>query len=135
MNDLIERLEKATEGSRELDAAIHCAANPGYGKKEDRVSHEVPHRSHDCAPGTYWRIGFSGRSLHTAPNYTTSVDAALTLVPEHHTVGLWSRSSRYKTEAWVHNGQSACSRVIAKAATWPLALCAAALRAREASRE
>ena len=55
MKDLIERLEKATEGSAELDDAIDVALGkikPGYEAEA------------------------------FADNFTTSLDAALTLVPD-----------------------------------------------------
>jgi hypothetical protein len=58
MTDLIEKLEAATEGSRELDAAIHRLVVP------------KPMYAIDGWPGA------------EALDYTTSIDAALTLVPE-----------------------------------------------------
>ena len=80
---LIERLEAAETGSRELDAAIAVAAK-----------HDLPSPMGECpatlrvykcdgeAPGSYWLIQRSGKSLRTAPHFSTSIDAALTLVPE-----------------------------------------------------
>ena len=54
MTDIIERLEAATEGSRELDSA--CGDAIGW---------------------TRWA------SLEDCPHYTTSIDAALTLLDEN----------------------------------------------------
>ena len=81
--ELIERLEKADAGSRELDAAIHCAIWP------ERITHP------NLAPGMTMRDYGDERTnrqvasaeyIHKdrgpAPRYTTSLDAALTLVPE-----------------------------------------------------
>lgn len=116
MEDLIERLEKATEGSRELDADIFeviggelyqrarvLAAKP-CGAPEDTIT--------EAARGY-------------APRYTTSVDAALTLVPEGR---LWSIGSRVKVGGFVAVlDQDSKSHT---GATPPLALCIATLRAR-----
>lgn len=52
--DLIIRLESAAEGSRELDAEIETIAD---------------------LPREAWR--------HVLPRFSTSVDAALTLIPKH----------------------------------------------------
>lgn len=79
MDDLIKILEGATEGSQELDARIYCAVN---GK-------------------TFVKAGPNG-SIHFLPDkngvhtmltphpYTTSLDAAVSLVPEGHRLAqLW----------------------------------------------
>lgn len=72
---LIERLEKATEGSRELDALIWIAImTPLPGRtpvlgQPGRVhcpDYEAPERS----------------GIKDVPDYTFSIDTALTLVPE-----------------------------------------------------
>ena len=101
---LVERMEAATKGSRELDYAI------GGG------------------------VAFGSQ----VPNYTTSVDAALTLVPEGMDWGVsWSRL--HKLETWVkapmrrgttcHQGYAPDGDDTARNAA--LALCIAALRARQ----
>jgi hypothetical protein len=106
MTDLIERLEAATGPSWELDASINYAVNPH-------------------ASGIYGH-----------PPYTTSIDAALTLVPEGWT-GLdiisYQRRTRYTVEL---------SRLLdddveedlrtGRGPTIAIALCVAALRARAA---
>ena len=66
MTDLIERLEAATEGSRELDL-ICWDAPEGL---QDIGCYEDP--AAGCLDG----------DIYYAPHYTTSIDAALTLVPE-----------------------------------------------------
>lgn len=63
---LIARLEAAAEGSRELDAEIAIFLNPKLAEWE-RFGGEL-HGPSD--------------SIFHAPHYTTSIDAALALVPE-----------------------------------------------------
>lgn len=65
---LIKRLESATEGSRELDWAIHFTLHP-------RMDANVP-------------IGPADPLWAIVPRYTSSIDAALTLVPEGYMVHL-----------------------------------------------
>ncbi len=69
MNDLIAELEAATEGSRELDDEIFLAIHPDQGTfSED---------------GEYWYamdLDEDGGPWALLPNYTTSLEAALTLV-------------------------------------------------------
>lgn len=71
MDDLIKRLEEAKEGSRVLDRKIHGAV-VGYPSEAILTDAELPE-------------GFGGDDLSDAldptPHYTTSLDAALTLVP------------------------------------------------------
>ncbi len=121
--ELIEALEKATEGSRELDCEIavavcgyfriepkYEAAGYGYGYVKDGHQH-VP--------------GLGGDML--VPNFTTSVDAALTLVPEGYGWVLYSDGGIeiYDNEELNGNGR------ISEGDTPALALCIYALRARE----
>jgi len=84
LRDLIERMEAAKEGSRELDALIAVTigedlpASMGEAKPHLRACRP----NDNCAPGHYWLVQRSGMSLRSAKHYTTSIDAALTLVPE-----------------------------------------------------
>ena len=68
MNDLIERLEKATGSDRKLDAQIECAVMGGSCiiHPDARISDGYVL----CGPQAYF-----------AKPYTSSIDAALTLVP------------------------------------------------------
>lgn len=117
-----ERCEKAGEGSRELDAGIYHALNPGIQVFGD---HAID------------RFGF-GKAV---PHYTTSLDAAMTLVPERYAI---ENLSWWPFVANGYEGQRMCSitllavdhrgfgtgdRYKSKASTPALALCAAALRA------
>jgi hypothetical protein len=114
---LIERLEGAKAGSRELDALVFEAATgqsswlevPGYGE------------------GVTVRKAISG-----LPEYTSSIDAALTLVPEG---AEYSISTLYGV-AWIElplncgDGESP-HFVRRKDGNVPLALCIASLKARQ----
>jgi hypothetical protein len=120
MTDLIERLEAATEGSRELDALIH-ATTLSLGR--------------DYWPDERGRVvEYTGlrKILHRAPHYTTSIDAALTLVPEG-----WGWSVNDDSEACLTlpgNGflsDRGDIELYGRSATPAIALCIAALRARQ----
>ena len=64
--DLIQRLEAATEGSRELDAAVHCAVFGPHPLNLPTGKHLDPRH-------------YYNRNL---PHLTTSLDAILALVGE-----------------------------------------------------
>lgn len=84
---LIERLEAAEEGSRELDAEIALAirAPQEYFSRFDKDTDGYPWPGWsdvdgpECYDDAIW--GGGGRGW-TAPQYTTSIDAALTLIPK-----------------------------------------------------
>ena len=114
-SELIRRLEEATEGSRFLDGQIasYLGIFPDMGYETwEAVERDAPH-------------------------YTTSIDAALTLVPE----GLDGKDTCVLFERYA-NGKGNCGilpwwkrsrddEVWSKEqATLPLALCIAALKAR-----
>ena len=125
MTDLITRLETAAEGSRELDAHIHARQLGGEFK-------------HFTGGGALIVVNGlqHGVAESVLPHYTTSLDAALTLVPEGwawmvqsipyhwqaHTADLWI-PSQYSKGLEVE-------KMRVDAATPALALCIAALRAR-----
>lgn len=69
MNDFIERLGKAAGPDRELDALIHFAVTPEL------------HLDAVCRKDG-WIVGGNHWQPTKAPEYTRSIDAALTLVPE-----------------------------------------------------
>lgn len=75
---LIARLEAATEGSRELDAKVADARHIGFF-------------THNTA---------AGKAIHTAPHFTTSLDAALTLIPEGWRVANLWESNKLKDRPW-----------------------------------
>jgi hypothetical protein len=81
---LLERVEAATGADREIDAALHVALVKPEQYPDDLRYFRLPCASMDhmemCTPGTYWLKQRSGASLHTSPAYTSSLDAALSLV-------------------------------------------------------
>lgn len=70
----------------------------------------------------------AGRTTYPTPHYTTSIDAAMTLVPEGWSVKCYFMPRGIGNE--VHVG---CS--VGKSTTPAIALCIAALRAQEASHD
>lgn len=80
LKDLIERLEAAEEGSRELDCLIHAAVvNPDIMTDPGDYQGERPVRYTPLSEiasgwGQEWR---DLADLAQAPHYTTSLDAAL----------------------------------------------------------
>lgn len=122
MDDLIKKLAEAKEGSRELDAEI-CLSQIGYyGTPKAFTEIIYEGRSRDG-----WRNGPAGTWEDELPHYTTSIDCALTLVPEGE---FWSVGPDYDHEGG-YTGQWE-----ANVASWvtgnspALALCIAALQAR-----
>jgi hypothetical protein len=119
MNDLLkaaERCEQATRSDESLNWEIFRAL--GYG----------PHR---VGVTTVWRNAIGDEWLATSesvPDYTSSLDAAMMLAPEGQAVELVTGAARL-SDARVgrkHNGLGK---------TPALALCAAALRARDACKQ
>lgn len=77
---LIEKCGAATGPDRGLDAAIVVATTPTEDRGDDLIYLRQVRKDDQCAPGAYWRCSRSGMSLHTAPELTASIDAALALV-------------------------------------------------------
>ncbi len=128
--NLLAKLEAATEGSRELDAEIIMEIC------DDAIIGPWPCGESEPVVFHAQAIGIVDKS--PVPAYTTSIDAALTLVPEgwallrinqyHETSNPawgWGVEMRYYTnpEIGLAIGESRASL--------PLAICIASLRARE----
>lgn len=114
---LVERVEAATEGSRELDREIVTAL---YG--EPIYDAEQPW-------GTYWNNDGCDVEEDDIPSYTTSIDAAMTLVPEGARLvvdsdGCHCRITKPDDEGWPSDGYTGF------AGTMALAIVAASLRAK-----
>jgi hypothetical protein len=141
MTGIIERLESATEGSRELDAAIAVAVR----SMVTASGGQVPKWADENFP--VWRVARAGvvEVVHDdghgslnwhAPHYTTSLDAALALVP-----GGRARRTNYLPAAgypyrvWIYKDSAMPFEdemsPTAMAKTEALALCIASRRARE----
>ncbi len=74
MMELITKLEEAKEGSRDLDGLIGLLDNPEFELwTPDWWS---------GGPNEYLKDDGPPLRYHQLPHYTTSIDAALTLVPE-----------------------------------------------------
>lgn len=133
---LAERCEKASEPDRELDRDIEIAiqnnAGRGHNDPRDNFTAQKVRVSHGAQPFHYEIAAFSGISLHAPGEYTASIDAAMALIP----AGMILR--RYVASALVphscevsrapHNGGWDGN----SDHSFPLALCAAALRCRAA---
>lgn len=136
---LIAKLEAAEKGSRELDAEIAVAIFDEAVAKDDLIYAKLPHpRYDDCAPGTFWRHSRSGASLHTAPRYTTSLDAALTLVPEGWWADVFTPIGVNPAQGNLWTGEPPYyqdQETEGFAPTPVLALCIAALKARRSSQK
>lgn len=77
LTSLIERIEAATEGSQELDKVIWLACTPGATRDKWSYIHRATGR--ECTVDE--TRDETGR-LIIVPSYSTSIDAALTLLPE-----------------------------------------------------
>lgn len=119
LNALIERLSRATGPDRELDALVHEAAGLPFVME-------------------YWSESSTEqtRNLSRVPQYTRSIDAAMTLVPEEDSsnfeVCLEQHKRRTRTYWTVVIGHMRFDAWFAKASTPAIALCIAALSARTA---
>jgi len=113
---LADRCEQAAGPDRELDAEIAWMLTAQDRKRlgAPDLRREIWHAG---LPTPAWVLFENVSSFH--PAYTASLDAAVTLVPEG-----WG---------WMMMGNAAkVGRLPSRGATAPLALCAAALRARAA---
>lgn len=123
---IADRVEREPP-SRELDAEIHCAVSDFVflGMQDGGYLHDWPKQNIRRSVGYSW------------PHYTTSLDAAVTLVPEHHSYELTFSAAgdgamrRARLWDWRRNPPAMdpgnCWEAVAGAL--PSALCAAALRA------
>lgn len=141
--DLIARLEAASEGSRELDWAIRdCLGTitmPLSAEANWSWVRRVGDQIIDIGPESFRLLTTNDTYL---PRYTTSVDAALTLVPEGFAVREWTIwpgmpstlviEEAHKEADGKYWRKSGYGRWPAEGKTPALALCIAALRARQA---
>lgn len=126
-NELLTRLEAATEGSRELDAEIALSTRfPDY-QFPNPVLNRKPRDHFEAFERITWDGGESGdRPAH----YTTSIDAAMTLVPQW-CGSIATRTRRGELADVTLYGHSSGVPFWSKAYTLALALCIAALKARQ----
>lgn len=124
LNDLIIRLAEAIGPDRELDAAIAEALSLIPQTHERAMNHGRPQ-------AYYWHKHNHKGDYWTPPAYTASIDAALTLVPKGWGVVVrrWADGTgRGVAHCYPPEG----SGDYCHGATPALAICIAALRAKEA---
>ena len=133
IDTLIRELEEATEGSRKLDARIHLTRRSfliGLG-----FTLAAPQIAFAESDGWVVESGHSSKS----PHYTTSIDAARTLVPDD-----WAWIVEDTKEQGCGPGREGIGACvwntmdvppIHRAETPALALCIASLRARQAKND
>ena len=119
MEKLIERLEAATGPDRELDAAILVQTRVGWSDRQYW-------NWRGCLPKGDEANTELDYARDRAKNFTSSIDAALTLVPKGDD---WKVGFNGHAHAWAKTGIAG----MATATTPALALCIAALRARSRS--
>lgn len=126
LSSLIERIEAATGGDRELDAEIWLACTSGATRDKWSYVHRATGR--ECTVDE--TRDATGR-LVIVPSYSTSIDAALTLLPE----GLEFEFTNLYGVAAVSVGINTESPCYARRedGNITLALLAAILRARQAA--
>lgn len=131
MNDLIERLEKAAGPDREIDRDIGRALEPLPTEPFNGPS------AWDLHKGMYWIIGKmdtkdgpqESKWGSRAASYTSSIDAALSLVRPAHEFEI---GSAHLAECYWASVISAGGKWDGKSKTLPIALCIAALKSRAA---
>lgn len=119
MDDLIARLEAASEGSRELDGDI-AEALALHPPDAPRMWGVVGNASFAIDGGRSW----------DAPRYTASLDAALTLIQNGLFISLHRHSDGWYCIVRPHSQSAVEFQGCQKPAA--LALCIAALKARQA---
>lgn len=130
---LLEKLESATEGSRELDAAVYNAF-PELG----RIAVRLPMEQWKGRFDDGWRTKRSDQDdkyPEQLKQYTSSIDAAQTLLGRQYTWRIQVDEPHGDAEAWVEKSAGDFGGILADdtrsfAPTAALALCIAALKAR-----
>lgn len=122
---LIERLEKATGASRELDVEIGRAYVALHGYPTDRDLY-APWEDKGFNRNSKW----CWQGYNDLPFFTSSLDAAMTLVPE----GWFITASRHSDGWYVavapHSTCPQSERFLGSQKPAAIALCIAALKAR-----
>lgn len=123
LEDVIARLEGAAEGGRDLDYAIHNAV---YGDRLRAAGIVV------LPEGRWLRTARAKRGEPPPEHYTTSLDAAMTLLPEGARLHYFGDEVFGWVAIVVHPDKDRGDR--GAALTGPLALCIACLRAKAAAK-
>lgn len=144
MDELIEKMERATGADRELDVLIGAAVDVDCGLGLG-LTFAVAVERFGVAWATESAEAHNSILWNALPRYTSSLDAALTLVPEGDYDQTWTKSTRGKGswEHWTLHQVRICLETVADDPdeTSPeaigchnvqaIALCIAALKARK----
>jgi hypothetical protein len=131
--DLASRCEKATGPSCHLDTQIFILLDPDAQHIVGQKPGPWPQEAIYGPRSTYWEWALDESKeppqFAAIPHYTASLDAAMTLVPEGHE---WLKLSPFTASIYhfVEDDKEWAKHIEAKGNTFPLALCAAALKAR-----
>jgi hypothetical protein len=132
LSAIIERLERAAGPDRELDGDIALAIDlvPAHHEREPKASsiYDGGHFHHVWSAERPNEYDQEGRG-YTAPAYTASLDAAMTLAEGFGGQVTFFKDGTAKAFLW----QPYPLAVEGKAASPAIALCIAALKAREAT--
>jgi hypothetical protein len=129
---LADRIEAAERGDRELDAEIYNAHPDGENRKAERLPLDRREGRFDDGWRTMW-ADREDKYCEPLKRYTTSLDSAMTLLPEGWEPTITARIGR-RSEVYMESPDRTKRRDTGSfAATPALALCAAALRAKEQS--
>jgi len=125
---LASRCEQATGPDRQLDVEIVAAITPGIvGIERGPLDGSGDDYLFVFDPPRAW-----SESWLLVPRYTGSLDAALTLVPDGHAISLHIDADGTVIAGCMPDDGDGCTDADICASNAPLALCAAALRARAA---
>lgn len=129
-HDLIERIEAAIEPSRLLDTAIYKATTKELTPEQYVEAFRKEHGREPSPSLKKFLEHCRDAAEATPPRYTSSIDTALTLLPDGM---VWNLLTDYGDlcRARVYNGRQMWE---ADGATPALAVCAAMLKARADSR-
>jgi hypothetical protein len=131
-SELIARLEAATGPDRELDAAIAVASGQYVFEKRGRDRQEWFYsttRDYDR------RCLYYGGTARPLEAYTASIDAALTLVPAELANNFLLSISPMSLDMGGRNWKCQVGKYRAAAPTPALAICIAALRAKDTTHD
>lgn len=120
IDELIERLEKATGPDCDLERDICIEVTPGV-KDAGRIDRG------EFGVFGWWPKDTAYQSARRSPHYTASIDAALTLVPKGWCWGLFDEPNAW---LWPTPQRDLLAGIQSKGATPAIALCIAALKAR-----
>lgn len=131
---LIERLQAASEGSRELDMEVFKAI--GAPVPFQFMNKLLALEFNDVEQAYFAKVSDDMRVRYSPPAYTASIDAAMTLIPDEmrdeieittlHQVARVGINLNHAPDDGPYYGSHECNSI-------PLAICIAALLAREST--